>query len=58
MRRHHSFSFLFSKLGFEFVRGGSDDEKSAMLELPRENGREIGIKKMGEGWQHRSHYIG
>ena len=58
MRPHVSFSFRFSKLGFQFLRVGSDDEKLAMLELPRESAREIGITRMGEGWQHRSHYIG
>src|SRR5213596_3856341 len=46
MRPHVSFSFRFSKLGFQFLRVGSDDEKLAMLELPRDRAREIRIKRM------------
>jgi hypothetical protein len=46
MRPDGSFSFLFSKLGLNFVWVDADDEKSAALELPRESAREIGIKRM------------
>ena len=49
---------LGRKVALKFLRVRADDKKSAMCEHSRDYPREIGVRGMGRGWQHRAHYIG